>query len=368
MVILSEIGVPYADLDQDDLYESSHDHNQYSDWKTDPYGLRYTLDDRAPTGFANTFVVHKPTTEAEGTRDVVHTLHKYEVSPAVLVFGPKHWITVPGVQTDVEPVQSADYTVEGFWIHNSVTREPGELHSRTDVCGSGGANGSSNEYLTYWDWKENYFTGCDYDSPTGHFQFISVCDPDVRRISVPRRSRVTRRMRGDKLISKKDAMRLSEDGIKTHHLLRDRRVSQALGRSQPLDPSLVVRLDRRNSYYYLVPWGTRRSTRALTRVDARFGTFCGIRLLDKAIRNEFIDREETIRGIEGTRIRLDDGSGTLMVHRDVACHSPTLVWQPCWESWSPYLPFHQITIGSDTIYRRIDGRVFTELTTTGRGA
>lgn len=61
MLILAEIGVPYADLDQNDLYNSNHDHNVQSGWFTDPYGLHYTLVDQRPTGFTNTFIVYKPT-------------------------------------------------------------------------------------------------------------------------------------------------------------------------------------------------------------------------------------------------------------------------------------------------------------------
>ena len=301
MVILAEIGVPYADLDQDDLYDSNHDHNAKAGWYTDPYGLRYTLVDRRPAGFGNTFVVHKPTTEAEGTRDIVYTLHKYKVTPAALVFGCAHWITVPGVQTDIEPVTGAAYTVEGFWIHNSVARD-NEPHSATDPCGTGGVNGNANEFVTYADWQGTYFTGCNYDDAGGASQFISVCDPDVRELELPRRRELKRLARGDKLLSVKDALKFSETGIETHGLARDQRVAKALRGAKPLEPQLVLRRDRPNSYYYLVPWGTERGGLVLTRVDARYGTFGGIRLLDKPIKNEFLSREAAIKLVVGKRL------------------------------------------------------------------
>lgn len=366
MVILAEIGVPYADLDQDDLYDSNHDHNAQSGWYTDPYGLRYTLVDRRPASFTNTFVVHKPTTEAEGTRDIVYTLHKYEVSPAALVFGCAHWITVPGVQTDVEPVSGSGYTVEGFWIHNSVARD-NEPHSASDVCGSGGVNGNANEFVTYADWQATYFTGCNYDHSAGSNQFISVCDPDVRKLEVPERKKLERPARGDKLLSGKDAIKFSKMGLDTYGLAKDKRVAKALRRARPLEPQLVLRRDQRNSYYYLVPWGTSRGEKVLTRVDARFGTFSGLRLLDKPNRNEFLSREAAIKLVVGQRLRLPGKLGRLMVFHDALCVSPTLVWEPCWESWSPSLPFYQFTIGAATFYVRVDGTVFTHLTTEGRG-
>ena len=367
MVILSEIGVSYADLDQDDLYDSNHDHNIQGGWYTDPYGLRFTLVDRRPTGFTNTFVVHKPTTEAEGTRDIVYTLHRYEVSPAVLVFGCAHWITVPGVQTDIEPVSGSGYTVEGFWIHNSVARD-NEPHSATDACGSGGADGNANEFVTYADWQATYFTGCNYDDPAGSDQFISVCDPDVRDLEVPGRRVLKRPARGRKLLSAKDAVKFSQTGLEAYRLTEDKRVARVLRGAKPLEPQLVIRRDRRNSYYYLVPWGSNRGVKALTRVDARFGTFSGIRLLDKPERTAFLSREAAIKLVAGKRIRLPEEMGSLRLFPEALCVSPTLVWQPCWESWSPNLPFYQFTLGAATLYVRVDGEVFTRLTTTGRGA
>src|SRR5260370_12535837 len=86
MMVLAEIGVPYASLDQIDLYNSNHNHNHNSGWYTDPYGLCYTLNDRRPAAFLpNYFVVYKRLTEAEVTRDAVFTLFHYKVSPAILV-------------------------------------------------------------------------------------------------------------------------------------------------------------------------------------------------------------------------------------------------------------------------------------------
>ena len=329
MVILAEIGVPYSDLDQDDLYDSNHDHNAVgTGWYTDPYGLRYTLVDRRPPGFSNTFVVHKPTSEADGTRDIVYTLHRYEVSPAALVFGCAHWITVPG---------------------------------------SGGVNGTGNEYVTYADWQATYFTGCNYDHPSGSSQFISVCDPDVRDIEIPKRKKLKRPARGQKLLRPRDAIKFSQKGIDAYGLMEDKRVSRILRDAKPLEPQLVLRRDRSNSYYYLVPWGTDRGSRVMTRVDARFGTFSGIRLLHKQISNEFLTREAAFKLVANRRIRLPGERGSVKVFPEAVCVSPTLVWQPCWESWSPNLPFYQVNVGAATVFVRIDGKVFAALTTSGRG-
>ncbi len=368
MTVLAEIGVPYASLDQDDLYNSNHTHNAKSTgWATDPYGLRYTLVDRRPAAFTNTFVVHKPTTEAQGTRDIVHTLHTYEVSPSALVFGCAHWITVPGMRTNVEPIPGASYTVEGFWLHNPVYRD-NEPHSATDVCGAGGVNGSANEYVTYADWQGTYFTGCNYDDPSGSKQYISVCDPDVRELEEPERQRQQRPAKGDRLLSADEAIEFSMRAVDELDLVRDERVGPALRRARPLEPQLVLRRDVRNSFYYLIPWGTNKGARALTRVDARFGTFSGLRLVDTPIRNEFLARDNVVELLASRRIRPIDEMARLRIFPEALCVSPTLVWEPCYESWSPNLPFYQVTTGADRFFVRIDGEVFTSLTRRLKGA
>ena len=40
---------------------------------------------------------------------------------------------------------------------------------------------------------------------------------------------------------------------------------------------------------------------------------------------------------------------------------PTLVWRPCRESLSPFVPFHLVVTGQHSMFVRLDGRVFTKL-------
>jgi len=369
MMILAEIGVPYSALDQDDLYTSNHDHNaKTTGWATDPYGLKYTLNDRRPSS-AYYFVVHKPTSEVQGTRDIVYTLHKYNVSPAVLVYGCMHWIVIPGVQTDVEPVPGTTYTVEGFWIHNPVyyASSPPPPHNATDGCGSGGALGNSNDFVTYAGWQSTYFTGCNYDDPAGSPQYISVCDPDVRDIELPLRREKKFLADGRKLIDPKRSIEFANRGLDEYRLREDKRVAEIFEKSKPGKAQPVARLDRPNTYYYLAPWETAEGTTALVQVDARFGIFLSLHLREQPRREEFLSKEAILKRVAYKSFELEEQRGRLVLRPESACLAPTLVWQPCWESWSPHLPFYQFTIGEYTIYVRVDGEVFTKLTTTGRG-
>jgi hypothetical protein len=47
--------------------------------------------------------------------------------------------------------------------------------------------------------------------------------------------------------------------------------------------------------------------------------------------------------------------------------SPVVVWRPCRESTSRFLPFWRYQIDGQSLYVRADGMTFAELTTTGRG-
>lgn len=369
MMILAEIGVPYADLDQDDLYTSNHDHNaQPAGWATDPYGLRFTLRDRRPAGFTNTFVVHKPTNETEGTRDIVYTLRVYGVSPAALVYHCMHWIVVCGIQTDVDP-NSGPYTIEGLWLDNPVhySLPPPPPHNAADACGSGGAHGLGNQFVTYATWQDDYFTGCDYDDPGGNSQYISVCDPDVRKIELPGRRPKKYRADGRKLISTDHAIRFAEDGLKDYGLHESKISAEVIEAGKPGKPQLVLRLDRPDTYYYLLPWQREEKTMALVQVDARFGIFNSLQLLTSPMKEWLVSRESVAKRIDGLKLEIKEDGVRFIIRPGTYCVSPTLVWMPCRESFSPHLPFYQINIGEQKIYVRIDGKVFTKLNTTGRG-
>lgn len=367
-MVLAEIGVPYSQLDQDDLYNDIHSNNAVSTgWYGDAYGIKHVLNDRRPVG-TNGYITYLPTTEAEGSRKIVHTLHKYGVSPIALVFGCAHWIVIPGCSTDVEPVSEANYAINGFWLHNPVHQD-NEPHDAQDPCGTGPPDGTSNEYVTYNNWQNNYFTGCDYNHPQGLNQYISVVDPEPPKINLPRH--VPREILADgrRLIAEKNAVEFSLRGIKKH-LAEDKRVNEILSRTEPGNPLLVKRLDKLNRYYYLVPMRNSNGVKAYSEVDARFGEFLGINLLEKAMKRHRMPRRVSTRYLaqrlyKQTRgkIELKKQKKVLKLFPEAISVSSTMVWMPCQESYSPSMPFYLYTIGTTPIYLRIDGAIFTDLTT-----
>ncbi len=374
MMILAEIGVPYSSLDQDDLYNSNHNHNAQPSWYTDPYGLCYTLNDRRPASFLpNFFVVHKRLTEAEGTRDVAFTLYHYKVSPAILVYNCAHWNVVRGIQTDVDPT-SGPYTVEGFWLNNPVWDSSISSHDGSDTCGSGGAHGIANEFVTYAEWQTNRFDGCAYDDPGGATQWISVCDPEPPIFGLPRRRTVQLRADGKQLLAAKQIGKFAMDGLSEYGLSESKLGGWALRTGTLGEPLLVQRLDRPADFYYLVPWQRGGRISGLIDVDARFGVFKSLRVLAAPAHDWMVGSSSKKRGyealstlIDGRTYDIPDERGRFKVYPGTYCIPPVLVWKPCRESWSPHLPFYHVVVGGHSLYVRIDGAVFTHLT-TGRGA
>lgn len=359
MMVLAEIGVSYASMNQDDLYTSNHSNNVKPGWYTDPYGLRYTMVDRKPASFTNTFVVYKPETEAEGTRKVVYTLWHYRVSPITLVYGCGHWIVVRGVQTDVEPTSGTAYTVNGLWVNNPVW-EDNDPHSGTDVCGSGGVNGIENQWISYADWQSTYFTGCNYDSGTGASQYISVCDPDVPEIELPRRPKIDRQLDGREIVDPGQAEELIRRGMELHGLFESERMGRL--RDAPFGrPVLVKRLDRLDSYYYLAPAGSDDEVLGFAQIDGRFGDLQSVFVLEESARMYERRPKAIVEELLERRIELDEEKGRLRLRREALCVCPFMVWKPCRESYSPHLPFWQVNSGSETLYIRADGKVYTQL-------
>jgi hypothetical protein len=73
------------------------------------------------------------------------------------------------------------------------------------------------------------------------------------------------------------------------------------------------------------------------------------------------------RSIIGPVVELPDRRGRIRVRDEAVCHYPTLVWRPCRESLSPLYPCHLFTVGSERIYVRSDGAIFTALHYLERG-
>jgi len=364
MMVLAEIGVGYASLDQDDLYNSNHTHNARSGWYSDPEGVRFTMVDRKPASFANTFVVYRQASESAGSQKLVYTLQHYGVSPIVLVYGCAHWIVVCGVQTDVNPA-TGPYTIEGFWVNNPVY-EDNDPHAGGDVCGSGGSHGIENQWVSYATWQSTYFTGCAYDSTDGSSQFLSVCDPDVPEIAAPRRVEPIRYFDGRSIADPRKVVEVLRQELKRFSLIKAKQTAR-VARGRFGTPLLVRRLDVEGQYYYLVPSMEGNNMIGYMQVDAVYGNLESVFPFKRAMQPSQTDPRQVVKRLAGMRIDLPCERGRLRLIKGKFDIDRTLVWKPCRQAYSPHLPFWKINAGPFTFYQRIDGPVFAQLTLNGRG-
>ena len=126
----------------------------------------------------------------------------------------------------------------------------------------------------------------------------------------------------------------------------------------PQNPKLVRHLANKNDFYYIVPLvGKDKKIRSLVsihRKDGRYRQGSFAKDLKNPIVFNLFAKEKIINLVAK---QLDVKKGKIIVNTDY------LVWMPCTESFSPDIPFHEVTVGSYKAYVRIDGKVFTKLTT-----
>jgi hypothetical protein len=365
-MVLDEIGAGL--LDQDDLYSENHSHEAPPG---NPAGL--------PHGHPY-FALDALASEDSLSRMLVWTIHYWQVAPIALVFHAQHWIVVRGYTASAAPNNSNDsaYSMQSFDVNNpwppvpswgppqNPALAPPPPHSATDGCGAGGNRGTADENISYTAWHDTYMTGVDF----GHWNgtFVAICDPaPPPRPGAP--SFRQKPLRTKRLIAAADAPKHALDGLKAYGLDARRDYAQLL-RLKFDNGILVQRLDHPDMFYYIVPVRESADVAPLAiTVDALTGVYrqSAIRATDRGSVFTTLPRDRALKAVAGQSFDLPEFGGRLLVREDALCQYPHLVWKPCRESLSPYYPFYKFTVGSQTLYVRTDGAVFTALHDTDRG-
>ena len=368
-------------LSQDDLYTDGRNHtSELASWYNPPDGLQWVMNDRRPSGFGGWFALYSLDTEDAISRKLVWTIHHYQVAPIALVYGGDHWLVVRGYEASAAPASSADvsYTISAFEVNNPWPPVPSFYgqppatpppHSVGDGCGSGGDRGLVNEHIAYATWQSTYMTGNQYGT-LWYGKNVAVCDPDPPAECPGKVEGRGKRLPGDVLMTAQAAIEHALAGVHHYGLEKREGFAEALEGARPGNPVLVQRLDRIDSYYYIVPFERRQEgVVAAVGVDARFGDYRQTIALPKGGTSILtgLDPNRILEMITGHRFRLEGLEGSIMVRKEAFCLYPALVWRPCLESLSPFYPFHLVTVGNHRIYIRVDGRVFTKLHTNIAG-
>ena len=369
-MVLEECGAGL--LNQVDLYDDNHSHSTTeSGWYTAPDGLTWTLNNRQSGRY---FVLDALATEDAISRMIAWTIHHYRVSPVAMVYGWQHWIVVRGYTASATPEHSQDvgYTISGFDVNNpwppTPSPAPPPPHSTGDVCGTGGLRGVADEHISLTTWRSDYMTGI----PGGHWagRFVAVCDPEPPPERHPERQELPKPLfDGERIIDPQVAAELSLRALDDVGLAGRDPWRRALDGTSVGEPVLVQRLDRPDTFYWVVPHTRGDGATAAVNIDARFGHYMQARALPDAQGTALLtlDRKDVAGLIVDTLHEVPGRRGPLLVRPDLACVSRHWVWRPCRESLSPYYPFKLVSYGDHRLYVRADGRVFTRLTTADRG-
>jgi hypothetical protein len=286
--------------------------------------------------------------------------------PAVaLVQGWAHWLVVHGYHVDREPatIDDTGYQLLGFDVIDPWPQTPARV------------------FVDAAEWRSDYLNGV----PCGRFKgsFVAVCDPEPRRSkggpTVPaRRSEWQEDQRGGRPTGKTGGVRMlpmerarsaAVAGLERAGLTKDEVWRTAMRGAKAGVPQLVHRLDRPRQLYLMVPFDKAKATTAQVLVDAYSGELLTARATENVTRTLATpwSAEEAIDRVARRRWDLPGARANLQVRREALFASPTMVWKPCAESLSPFMPFTRVSYGDYAFYVRIDGEVFTALTRPSPG-
>jgi hypothetical protein len=370
-MVLRAIGQPL--LSQDDLYNDNHNHTvEASAWSTPPDGLCWTLNHRQASKH---FTLDSTDTEDPISRTVCWSIHHYQCAPVALVYGGNHWAVVRGYTASAAPGTAFDtsYAISSFDLNNPwppVPVPPGPPpHTDGDVCGSGGNRGVADINVSYSTWQTDYMTPNTFGAQWLG-RYVAVCDPDPPGSpgspGPPSSPEGERRPDGQRLLAAGVVREKLLDSLKSAGLLSHPVWAKVFDEVRTGEPLLVQRLDRPDSYYFIVPTlDERGKLRAAVGVDARFGNYqqtMAARNPDASLFG-FADPEKATQRVLGRQFDLPGNAGRLLVRPQGLSVEPALVWRPCRESLSPFYPFRMISLGAHRLYVRVfDGAVFTRLT------
>lgn len=142
------------------------------------------------------------------------------------------------------------------------------------------------------------------------------------------------------------------------------RFRSALDDASPVSTLLVERIDRPDSFYYIVSFESKSKETARAIVDAASGEFDEASGIEEpgSVLPPLLPPDRALAMLDNTYL----GAGRYRgrpIRAGVVGQHPLPVWQPCRESSSAFLPFYQFSVGAQFVYVRLDGLRFDELTT-----
>lgn len=344
-----DIGGDPGGLSEDDLFNEGSTVSKNSGFIVSDEGLVSILNKFNP-GKAALFDSRRELSEKVGTaRIVAHLCDASPVSPAALIYGSQHWVAIESIWTDVEPAAQpgVNYTLRMLSMHDPNPVSGIKIkHKINDDCP---LNGVPSRLVFYPDGWRDRFDGAAIGPKTfflvvGRSESKDIAEPG--EVSLPTLSEMNVRVGVDGLIEQPDLVNLWRETLKAYGGLPvDSPDFSALTGAQPNVNSVITEdWNHNGKVCYLVALQVGGNTVGTWVLNAQTGAFDSIEVhLPGHFLAPAYKRIET--DLAGAR----------------------LVWEPCLESFSPHLPFMLREKGGLGLFERLDGKVFSGLTTDRKG-
>jgi|SRR5687767_1198907 len=319
-------------------------------WGTTPGVLATLLNTSQAVG---QYAISLHTTEESATGALLDTIDR-QLPGVALVYGWNHWLVVDGYKHGGKnPTPVAGRLLKGVYIRNP-------------------APGKGTHYVSWATWEADYMLHLECGAYHGKIIVLSGARPGTPILpptthvpplvvtpSLDTRDPWTLPMKT--LLTPNAAMSHAAEQLDE---LMSPRLERAMKSARAQSAQLVQRLDHPDRYYYIVTFavGSRDTARVI--VDGFEGTVDEIEGVedDGDSLQRYLAGPVTVeRLLAQTRqspdiLRYRVRQGTVGEH-------PVLVWKPCVQSRSPFLPFYQLSVGDSFVYYRVDGEQFDALTT-----
>ena len=321
-------------------------------WSTTPGVLQSMLN--VSQGVAQ-YGVTTHSTEASATDKLLDAID-VNLPAVALVRGWQHWLVVDGYSTG----PATAWAVGGRTIAGIYIRDPWAL--------------AATHYVTTKNWRRKYLKFVPCGTYKNTFVVLSAVrrpQPQIMRSSVapttisiqdyflePRPQRLNI-MKPLLTIS----FALQKAGDAAAQLAGADRLKVALADARPASALLVQELDEPDSYYYIVSFlqGGRETARVM--IDAADGELLEVAAVSESggALQPYVTPAAALDRLHAEGAKVPE-SDRFQIRPGLVGQHPVLVWKPCGQSSSPFLPFYQYSVGDSFVYYRLDGRRFDELT------
>jgi hypothetical protein len=309
-------------------------------WATDPDGLKETLMEIGGDPGVN-WVIHPNANPQSLMYSVAYWMARRQFPVAVLVYGFQHWVMIDGFTSDVDPLTNPTINLQFVEIVDP-------WNPPCPVASSGGVRSlmtGSNWYTNYW-----YSPGI-YPASKWNGNYIAVIEPPQTEGVAKARMQAVK----GKIISEKEARSRADALMKQFQFEKKQKRYEVLRGTISLKPVLI---NQKNKGYYLVPLGYKD------------GELCQGAVLLNAYNGEF---QEVGTFLKPMKYLSQNQAKIIALNYLCGCKDmkkvikAELIFKPCVETQSRFLPVWMIKIDKRIVYVTQEGRVIEQLTPSPLG-